>query len=497
MKKCIVFLQPNRITCYCKSAAGYLIDQEWTIAADELPSDFSDYLAGNRYAEFTLLLDLPEEECHLQDLKATGFRDRRHIIERLKSRRFENSLLTNSTIARFRQNVTLLLTVIDNNTLCESLIKTLSTAGICLKAIHSATTLTPILAKRVAARKGAQLFIFPFLGCYRLVACMDSSVLFTRRIPLQCESSSFVHDCPLLHKSLEETVNYVQRLHQEWMPSVVLIGSSDAADQLRSLRKSSITTSQLKELRSYLPDLTNTDRTSVETLLMSVVTPGGCGYASPRHRRVYLRHKFRSLCAALALCGVGGVVSSVAFADKINKTHGVVAERYQRSVSELTNDIAYRESHYEHPVEAVRQALVTARLLELRANHHPVEFLSALVPGVQQSGVSVTSVSWEAQEITSETLFGSRLPDETSFETVPMEQIYRSTIAGVIAGTPDVALENFEFFVSVLRDISSDPSVVVVETPFGLGAQHRTTTNDYSAKQGEFVVEISNQSIER
>jgi len=158
MKKCIVFLQPNRITCYCKSAAGYLIDQEWTIAADELPSDFSDYLAGNRYAEFTLLLDLPEEECHLQDLKATGFRDRRHIIERLKSRRFENSLLTNSTIARFRQNVTLLLTVIDNNTLCESLIKTLSTAGICLKAIHSATTLTPILAKRVAARKGAQLF---------------------------------------------------------------------------------------------------------------------------------------------------------------------------------------------------------------------------------------------------------------------------------------------------------------------------------------------------
>lgn len=119
------------------------------------------------------------------------------------------------------------------------------------------------------------------------------------------------------------------------------------------------------------------------------------------------------------------------------------------------------------------------------------------MPGVQQSGVSVTSVSWEAQEITSETLFGSRLPDETSFETVPMEQIYRSTIAGVIAGTPDVALENFEFFVSVLRDISSDPSVVVVETPFGLGAQHRTTTNDYSAKQGEFVVEISNQSIER
>ena len=58
------------------------------------------------------------------------------------------------------------------------------------------------------------------------------------------------------------------------------------------------------------------------------------------------------------------------------------------------------------------------------------------------------------------------------------------------------ALEQFESFISYLRDASSDPSIVVVETPFGLGNQRRTTNTDYLAEKAEFVLEISNERVE-
>jgi len=51
-------------------------------------------------------------------------------------------------------------------------------------------------------------------------------------------------------------------------------------------------------------------------------------------------------------------------------------------------------------VEAVRQAMVTAELIELGMQNTPVDFLSELAENVHgTSGVSVSSVQWEVEDL--------------------------------------------------------------------------------------------------
>lgn len=497
MQKRILFFQPDRLACYSLGNGSFSIDREWMISGDTLPDCFRSYLESNQHAEFNLVFDLAEEECYQEDLKATGLRDRRHVIARIKSKRFENCLFVKARIDRSLGNGSLLLSGVNRNAVCENLISILAEAGVCLRSIHSSTTLTPELARLSASGKGPHLFVIPLRGCFRLVACIGLSVVFTRRVSVSSAPNVDSGDYSLLNKSLEETLLYMQRMQEDWMPSVVLIGPSDVANKLRNIRSSSITASQVKEIRSYLP--VENEAASVctsEVLLVRLAARSRFGYAQKEHRVTYIGRKIRAMSAALALCAFGGAITSVALANKLNSAQAEVTDTYNQAVSTLMSDISDYDSSYEQPVEAVRQALVVARLLELGSVHEPLDFLQTLVPGVQQPGISITSVHWETEDIVDEPVIANLIAQPKSMESVPLEQIYRATLAGVVTGRPDSALEQFESFISYLRDASSDPSIVVVETPFGLGNQRRTTNTDYLAEKAEFVLEISNERVE-
>jgi len=128
------------------------------IHSDELPSGFVVYLEDNKHSEFSLLLDLPEEECHLEQLKASGMRDRKYLVERLKNKRFEKSLLSKASISGDRKHASLLLSGVDSNSTCEKLLHSLEDNNISVRAIHSPITLTGVLAKLTGARGNPDVY---------------------------------------------------------------------------------------------------------------------------------------------------------------------------------------------------------------------------------------------------------------------------------------------------------------------------------------------------
>lgn len=519
MEKCVLFLLPDRLVSYRSydgrgnsqgngqgngqsSGAdhGYAVDKEWKIIGDKLPSQFRLYLQCNLHAQYSIVFDLPEEECHQEELKITGYRDRRHVVERLKRKRFENSLFSKASISGTGGDRFLLLSGVDRNVLCESLLAELESVGVSLRSIHSSTLLTPEIGKSVLAKNSDLLFIVPLHGFFRLVACSGSSVLFTRQVAATAtlDVNSSIELYHALNQSVEETLLYVKRLQASWSPSIVFVGKEAIANKLKSLRSSLPTVSEDAEIKSCCssigPAIKNT---AAEIMLIHTSVKAGKGYAQKAHRIVYIGRRVRSFCAALALCGLTGVATSTAVANKLHSAHEVVADSYSQSNTILADDIAHLESLYDQPVEAVRQALVTARLLEL-SSQEPLEFLQILALNVhRQPDISISSVRWEADDIIDETLLVTLQEPPETLESVSLEQIYRVSLAGVVKGTSDTAFDQFESFVSVLRDATNNPSVVVVEAPFGLGEKRRTTGREFRADQGEFVLEVSNEKVER
>jgi len=63
-------------------------------------------------------------------------------------------------------------------------------------------------------------------------------------------------------------------------------------------------------------------------------------------------------------------------------------------------------------------------------------------------------------------------------------------VSGSIEGNAASVLDRFETFVSKLRNTSAEPSVVVVEAPFGLAEDRKTTAADMNANDAVFVIDL-------
>ncbi len=555
MERRVLFLQPDNLTCYRVQRGSAILEQQWHIQQDRLPVDLRSWLSRNRPTEFNLLIDLPEEECHLESFKSIGRLDQKHLIAKLQNKRFENALLSKSAIASKGSNFSLLLSGVAKQKICADLIRQLEQAEVCIRAIHSPLTLASVLTKLSHSGKGPCLFVIPLAGCYRLLACVNSFVFFNRRIVAlknskdkKPESGQKEAD-EALRGSLTETLVYLQRQNLEgWdTPQLIVPGAAQAAGSLKMLftpladaglvteirdfqsglvdraqpaeksRLLALNKNKQVQMRKSKPDSSDLELTHVpplydrpldvqqspdkltsELMLVTAASRCGNGYATKTHRRSYTTRKVRNICAALAVCGVGGAVSSAAVARKITGHYDELAATYARSSMVFQDAAAGNDPLHEHSVEAVRQAMVTAKLIRLGSVHTPMDFLKELAGNVRQlSDVSVNSVQWENEDLLNDSSLTKMLIQPAIEKTLDVQQVYRATVSGVIKGHPDSALTTFESFVSTLRGASADSSVVVIETPFGLGNQDRTTTSSLSDEVGNFVLELSSKRVER
>jgi len=505
------------------------VEQQWRIELDRLPEELRQYLKHSREAEFNVLIDLPEEECYLESFKTVSRRDQRHLIAKMQGKRFENALLSKADVTGSRKSMSLLLAGIVKHKICADLIRLLDQLEISVRAVHSPLTLTGALTKHYHSGKGACLFVISLHGCFRLIACINSFVFFNRRIEFEHKEKN-----ELLKVSLTETLVYLQRQQVEgWvaplliMPDAALTASCET-DVLKPLMESGLVSEirecqrepvvdsaqPLEQKQASKKNLAHSespvDKRSAEMLLATAACRCGNGYASRKHRSAYHARKVRNICAALALCGIGGAVSSAAVARKLNGQHEVLMATYSQSADGLQKTVAEHDSAielisdyvgdnvHEYSVEAVRQAMVTAELIELGMQNTPVDFLSELAENVHgTSGVSVSSVQWEVEDLLIDTSLAEVLTQPAAINTLDLEHVYRATVSGVVQGNPDAALTTFESFVSTLRRANGDPTVVVVETPFGLGDKDKTTTSSLSAATGAFLLELSATKVER
>ena len=535
MDRRVLFLQPDRLTCYRQEKNGVVAERQWLIDLDGLPEDLRPYLKHSRQSEFNLLIDLPEEECHLESFTTISRRDQKHLIAKIQNKRFENALLTKADVTGSGMNqskLSLLLSGIAKHKVCADLIRLLDQLEICVRAVHSPLTLTSALAKLSQSSKGACLFVIPIQGCYRLVACIDSFVFFNRRIdvPYASRGADFKADknekSELLKNCLTETLVYLQRQQVEgWETPVLIVPDLKlAAPGIKDMFKQMADSGLVSEIRNFLsPSIADSNPTQglkpeskqilsnsylpfghwcVEPLLAAAACSCGNGYARRRHRSAYTARKVRNIWAALALCGLGGAVSSTAVAHKLTVQYEELMATYSESTIALQNTITEHDSTseklHEHSVEAVRQAMVTARLIELSTSHTPLDFLNEIAENVHENaGVSVSSVAWELEDLLNATSLTEMLSQPTAINTIDLEQVYRATVSGVVQGNPEASLTTFESFVSTLRHANAIPSVVVVETPFGLGSQDKTTMSSLSGATGEFLLELSTAGTER
>lgn len=527
MDKLVLFLQIDRLTCYQLESGGASVARQWPIAAAELPGDLSVFLENNSHAEFSLLIDTPEEECHLESFKTNSIRDRSHLINRIRNKHFKNALLSKASVIGKGDSASLLLSGVASDELCAGLVRLLEQSRASVRAVHSPLTLMSAIAKATHASKGACLFVLPMRGCYRLIACVNSFVLFNRRIviPNGSGNESAVNSIPasvgteltdMLTDSLTETLVYLQRQQVVgWeTPGLIVAGTHDSSKMLAGVCKKVVESGLAKPgAGSEDSDYSSTvQRRSTSTDVLLVTAAGHCGngYTTRELRRAYTTRKVRNVCAALALCGVGGVVSSVAVANKLTDLHATIINSYHESsvLKPVQAQSNVPEDHYQvvaeagaasgNEVEAVRQALVTAKLIELGSVHRPIEFLGELAQQAsQQQSVSVTSVKWQTDDILNTDSLLDMIARPEAIKTLPVEQVYQATVSGIVQGKPDQALHSFDLFVSALRSASSDPSVVVVETPFGLGAGDKTTDSLLSGARGDFVLELSARGVAR
>ena len=209
-----------------------------------------------------------------------------------------------------------------------------------------------------------------------------------------------------------------------------------------------------------------------------------------KRQALYLRRRFQSVAVAVAISLMGGAVSTVAVANKLETEYQSLSVDYQQAI-ESGNSLDLHDERYVYSVEAVRQALITAKLIEIQSERSPVSFLSMLANVVgNETAVSVNSVEWHQEDFLDQKSLKAILEKPEDIEKMPIDQFFRATVGGSIEGNAASALDRFETFVSSLRNTSAEQSVVVVEAPFGLAEDSKTTTEDMIANEAVFTIEL-------
>jgi len=473
MARRVLLLKPGKLSLLCIEKDDIYTERCWSFSGSDVPVSVGVHLSCNNQFVYSLVLDLVSEEGHFETIPSVSFRDKKHLLKRLQAKHFSTGLVAAVHSRGHQKTGGVLVTGISEDALLLNVLEVAEQSGVLLRAIDSPLTLIGKLCKQLVKNKGAQLLV---IGSdhsrYRMIACIESCPVYNRQIKADAKDSQS------LNRSITETLAYLDRCDiAGWnTPGVTLLGApgcdvnnTSALLDSELVRHVSTLYSDISVERPHDQSPVNSRSTDViDKLYAAHAGKSGSGYASAQHRQSYLRRKFRSAMLAAAISAAGGSISTVAIANKIEAEYKELSANYRRSI-ESVSSVDLQNDRYEYSVEAVRQALVTARLIELQSERSPVGFLSELSSVVgEEPSVSVSAVSWELQ----------------------LNQLYRATVNGSIEGNSGSVLDRFEHFVSSLRRSSENHTVVVVEAPFGMDDNSKTTAADLTGNKAVFAIEL-------
>jgi len=450
------------------------------------------HLSENKQCVYSLVIDLAAEEGYFEPIPSVSVRDRKHLYQRLQTKHFPSSILSCTDRDADRKSSGVLVSGFTDSAVLTDLLKQIEKAGALLQAIHSPLTLVRSLCKELNKNKGAHLLVVRSdHSRIRMIACIDAQAVFTRQVVVAT-------DPKCVTDGITETLTYLNRceIHGWETPLVTMLGFTKSDYRIcEELTGALVESEAVKKVCGALPE-GNCEKNSIsvlDKLLAYASCRGQAAYAGSKQRHLYLRRKLRCIAAAAAISALGGAASTVAVANKLDFEHESLTNSYQQAVGS-TDVLMLQEERYEYSVEAVRQALITAKLIEAQSQGSPLNLFSELATVVsQEPGITLSSVSWHRQDELDDKSLQAIFNKPENIDKLLLNQFYRTSVTGSVEGAAGAALDRFESFVNSLRKTSTSPSVVIIEAPFGLGEHNKTTAADLTADTAVFTIELVRQ----
>jgi hypothetical protein len=193
-KKRLLYLTANRLTAHSLSRAGLVVDATFE-RNDEGVAAFAAYLAGSRNLYY-LVVDVVEEDYHLDTIPYLGRKDRRLILARKLGQRYRDTSLTLSMSLGYeqseRRNEKVLYASFSNTQQFQPWLSALEQKECRLAGIYSTGLLAPAVIKGAGLKLPRCLLVSAQATGLRQSYVEDGKIRFSRVGRLNLENAASV-----------------------------------------------------------------------------------------------------------------------------------------------------------------------------------------------------------------------------------------------------------------------------------------------------------------
>ncbi|MEX2576274.1 MAG: hypothetical protein WD382_06440 [Halofilum sp. (in: g-proteobacteria)] len=492
---------------------------------------FRAWLAQAPRAPLQLMLDVIEEEFHVDHVPHVIGRDRSDLHRRTLDKHFRQNefrylvVQGREPVARegvIRRDDRVLVAGLTNPDLLRGWLTVLEDARVPLKSIHSLPLVgEQLLPKLDAARSPRALVISQQIpSTLRQSYYEDGRLRFSRLVPGRYEDAEGYAD--FLQRELRQTLHFLEthRFRRREDPvEVFVICDREAYHALRDrLASTEAATCRLVSLSALTgrvgirggPESTHADLVFAHTLL-SQPRPDN-HYGVSRLRRHFFVQRGRLalqglatvlVIAALALAG-GSYVQGRAYvegAQQAQQRAGDFERLYQQRLHQL--------DAFDHRAVDVKRAVDLMAQLEGARQEHPGGLMAAVGHALSEhDDIVLANLRWRATQTPLEQAQPSGTAWERGAQAIQLAEVdapLRATarIDGEVVGFGGDyrrGVETFEGFIAALRAVPSIARVTVVAAPFdidsdaAISGDSGTAASSQSAQSAEFALTIQGRS---
>jgi len=457
-----------------------------SITEGRVPAKMLGWLSANPNSSYLLFVDLPSEEVLIDDIPDLGHGDLRQYFRMLKQKHRQTHCLSKVDIVSTDDGKVVQKIGIADDT-CKVFLQALATNGCLIKSIHSPLTLVGAIANRLKKSGVGRIYVLPIdEESYRLIACVDKKLVLNRGVQLKPPHRLD----ETIGDSLRESLAYLRRQAEaEWQQAIVCAFSKDLAGRLRDTFSSD--SAVRIETVSVVDGAGIPNVQSSHTILMKLARRGfkvlSLGYQQDVKQNAFLRRRIRHAVAGISASLMVGATAIAAVSDKLVGEYESMSAEQLEVEAFIDNATLFLDDENDLPVEAVRQALATSKLAEIRSKVSPLPFLFSLSEhqSVHRS-IQIHTVDWHRQDVLD--IQSLQSLGQQNADDISLDAIYHATVVGAVYGELDDAMVSFDSFLASLRKANKNMSIRVTEAPFGLSEKSRTTDRDISG--GGFSVEV-------
>lgn len=481
---------------------------------------FAAWLAESPRVPIHLLLDVIEEEFHIERVPHVIGWDRAELYQRAAEKRFRSTpyryITRQRRLADGRRDDELLVAGLTNPDLMSAWLEVIDEAGAPLRGIHSLPLVGQSLVRRLGFHRGRTLLVSQEVAStVRQSYYDDGQLRFSRLVPGRYEDQPGYAD--FLDHEIEQTIHFLgsQRFRRQDEPLnvVVLVDDDDAPAVRERLADSAAADFHVLALsvvaarvglHGALPHA-HADVIFGHTLLRERLPANHYGLAHLRRHYFVQRGRLALGVLALALVLAAGAVAGGAFvrveareaaAAEARERARVFEQRYEGRLRQLA-EFDYRAVDVKEAVDLFDDLEFAARITPEHAMAHVGDLLAG------HPNILLQSLDWHATRDPGDDVAGAGAGGQArpvlATGNGGSEVLDQVRIRGDVIGFGGVyrtAVEHFNDFTADLRASALLDEVVVVQAPFdlepdtGVSGDTGTGNRDQQAQRAGFTIVV-------